>query len=482
MKQKHTIFIACLLATGLTSCEAWLSEVPFDKVAGNELYTTEQGVQEALNGLYLGMTDRSIYGGELTFGFIEALAQHYYISSDHRYEDPAAYNYSTSRSRGYFDAAWERLYGLITSANVFLEQVEANKQRYSPARYNLFRGEALALRVYFHFDLLRLFAPPCTEENKAKRAIPYYDKEMNAPADYLTVEKVTGRLLADISEAITLLAADPVLEGLATGDGFWEYRNFRLNLYAAHVLKARVLLHSGDKPGAYAIASALLGGTLPGSGESVNFMKIFPSILSVLPGFQEPVMYPEIIFGLHDVNRSRVQRDYFNTDLTAETLLLAGNARYIALFTNNDDIRGKGFVEATNQNSTHPLRAIVKYRQGTPLAADPLPYRYEILPLIRKSEVYLIAAEASDNDTDKARWLELLRLERGYLQNNTGAYASSLDQLVQEEYDREFYGEGQYFYFLKRNGKTTIPDQLNKNVTIGSFTLPVPDKETYNRQ
>ena len=330
--------IAMLLLVTLASCEEWLAEVPFDKVPGDELYATEQGVQEALNGLYLGMLDRSIYGGELTFGLVEALVQHYYIPVDHHYDTPAAYNFSNSKSASYISAIWSKLYKLIAACNVFLEQVELNKEKYSAAHYKLFRGEAIALRAYLHFDLFRLFTPAYTENTKTQQAITYYITEVNAPGDYASAEEVVTYLLKDIDEAITLLAADPLLDGLSTGESFWDYRNFRLNIYAVQVLKARVLLSTGDKPGAHAIASSLL--------LNQDFLNTFPFVGSLMTGFQDPVGYTEVIFGMYDVNRDNIQKDYFSVDLSATNILLAGDARYMTLFTNNNDRRAKIFQDA----------------------------------------------------------------------------------------------------------------------------------------
>jgi hypothetical protein len=485
MKHIKYIITLCGLAALLSSCNSWLSETPFDKVPARELYTTEQGAREALNGLYMGMLNRSIHGGELTFGIPEALVQHYYIPAGHKYEDVAAYKYSSPAVKGYVSSIWNAAYKLIADCNVFLAQIEAHKGNYPVARYKLLRGEALALRTYLHFDLFRFFAPPYTDANKARRAIPYYDREMNAPADYMTVEQIVVTLQADLDEALALLAGDPVLDGtaLSTGDSFWDYRNFRLNLYAAWILKARVCLHAGDKGMAYGIASALLEGKMPGSGKSVNFMQAFPSVLDVTPGARDAVPFVEVVFGMHDVNRRNAQQRYFSVDLTDTDILLVSSRRLNDLFNTNEDTRRDAFIDDPAHGGSVPLKAITKFQTGTldNPAVERYPYRYEIIPLIKKSELYLIAAEASANDVDKNRWLHDLRLTRGYLQGNTGAFAGALDRLLQQEYDREFYAEGQYFHFLKRNGMTTVIDQALQPVTV-DLVFPVPDDETYNRQ
>ena len=46
--------------------------------------------------------------------------------------------------------------------------------------------------------------------------------------------------------------------------------------------------------------------------------------------------------------------------------------------------------------------------------------------------------------------------------------------------EKEFYGEGQYYYFLKRNGKTSVsgPNGSKKP----NYVIPLPESETNNRR
>lgn len=108
-------------------------------------------------------------------------------------------------------------------------------------------------------------------------------------------------------------------------------------------------------------------------------------------------------------------------------------------------------------------------------------FRNELIPLIRKGELFLIAAEASPNDTEKEHWLEALIINRGGYQ--LGDVTGDLDAYIDLEYNRELYAEGQYFYYLKRNGVTSLmkQDATTKNVSAGYFVLPIPDAESDNR-
>lgn len=490
MRQFKNIVIVFILAGLFFSCNDWLDQKPYDKVSGDELYSTEAGVQEVLNGLYLGLLNRKLYGGELTVGLLEALSMHYSIPDDHKYESPVSFEYNTDYSKSYFSSIWKGMYKLIAECNVFLAQTEQHQANYNAEHYRLYQGEAIALRTFLHFDLLRMFGPAYTEENKNKRAIPYYDREVENPLPYMTVEEITVRLLADIDKAITLLAKDPVYENegmFSQGATFWDFRNFRFNIYAAYALKARICLHAGDKSATYAITSALLQGKNP-SGEGNNFMTVFPSVLSLSNNFRDPVFFSEVIFGMHDVNRTEVHRNYFSTELDITKVAAVSDTRNGELFPLTD-LRGNCFSLAEELSENTTLQSISKYQVKSLEATDNMPYRYQIIPLIKKGEIFLMAAESSNNDTDKQHWLSELRLTRGYDQDNI---SGDLNNLLREEWEREFYAEGQFFYFLKRNGLTELVTQgvsgtgnsaeaQTKNVSLAYYVFPIPEEETNNR-
>lgn len=488
MKQFIHVIVLLFFAGLISSCNDWLNKTPYDKIPGDELYATESGVEEALNGLYLGLAERSLYGGELTVGMIEALVEHYAVPDNHRYKDLVDNAYGTDASKTYFSSIWSGMYRQIANCNVFLEQIAAHQENYNPESYRLFRGEALALRTFLHFDLYRLFAPAYTEEDKTKRAIPYYDKETDNPTPYLTGEEIMTRLLEDVDEAVALLDKDPVLN-LNTlsfqADGekavYWQYRHFRFNVYAVQVLKARMYLYMGDKPAAYAIASALLNGQNPDGGTN-NFNTAFPSIMEMSSNYRDALCFSEVIFGIHDIDRESMYRRYFSLDLSTESILLAGEKWRTEKYGSNMlDMRYRGFGDAADKSETETMLAVLKYQKKSLVSGDPYTFRNELIPLIRKGELFLIAAEASPNDTEKEHWLEALIINRGGYQ--LGDVTGDLDAYIDLEYNRELYAEGQYFYYLKRNGVTSLmkQDATTKNVSAGYFVLPVPDAESDNR-
>ena len=55
---------------------------------------------------------------------------------------------------------------------MILEQIDARQDVFEPGMYEIIKGEALAMRAYCPFDLLRLFGPMPTRTSTGK-ILPY---------------------------------------------------------------------------------------------------------------------------------------------------------------------------------------------------------------------------------------------------------------------------------------------------------------------
>ena len=100
--------------------------------------------------------------------------------------------------------------------------------------------------------------------------------------------------------------------------------------------------------------------------------------------------------------------------------------------------------------------------------------------MIRMSEMFFIVAETTD-DMDEAREvLNRLRRNRGQIPFEENEQID-VKSVVAEEYIREFFGEGQLFYYYKRVNASSIPAG-NGGAAIAmdaaKYCLPVPRSET----
>ena len=85
MKKLYTIslLVLCLVAAG---CSDWLDVAPSNQVNEEELFSTGDGYRHALNGVYLDLGTSTLYGQNLSWGFLDLLAQYYSSSSLNREE------------------------------------------------------------------------------------------------------------------------------------------------------------------------------------------------------------------------------------------------------------------------------------------------------------------------------------------------------------------------------------------------------------
>jgi hypothetical protein len=464
-----------------------LDNAPYDKVEATRLYATETGAQKALNGLYLSLLDRNLYGTSI-FITLDILSQLYYVPDDHSFEELRDYKSGSLNPR--LESIWKKAYLLIAECNIFLDEIKKNEANYTPENYKLYQGEALALRTFLHFDLFRLFGPLQTSDSAvmAKEYIPYYDLYTTTPAPYQTGAGLMDKLFKDLNEAIALLEADPILtDGIGwEREDFWGYRNFRMNIFAAQALKARMHLHAADKTNAYLVATALLSDRDPGTGKANNFSTVITKPEPVTNSLWEPMLFSEFLFGMHDLRRDGVHRGYFSTDLTDGNILLGASSYLSALFNEQEDMRAAAWVPI-DRGGNVSVRSFLKYRVVELDDNSPGdPYRYQIQPLIRAGELFLIAAEAASTDAERRQWLEALRERRGFQQQNTSQITDvGLPELLRKENLREFYGEGQYYYYLKRNNVRSIAS----NTSVGNFSMQdsyyrfaIPDVEENNRK
>ena len=99
-----------------------------------------------------------------------------------------------------------------------------------------------------------------------------------------------------------------------------------------------------------------------------------------------------------------------------------------------------------------------------------------MIPLLRLGEMYLIAAESQSNSlANGVSYINTLR------KNNLQTLTTTL---LQYEYIREVYGEGQLFFMYKRMYSSIIRSNSATNNPAPSnavFVVPLPDTETENR-
>ena len=473
----------CTLTLG-TSCTDWLDEQPNDKQSEEQQFATKPGFYAAVNGVYDRMSGNSLYGQNLSYEMIDVLGQRYEVNKT---DEGSYYNYLRSLSNwdysnetvmSVLSSIWGEAYQTIMNINVVLKNLEEKGDILPVKEYKMLKGEMLAARAMIHFDLLRLFGP-IYAKNPEGRGIPYNQSTKTSILPILSAQEVLNdEILIDLLDAQELLLeSDPVLtEGPRaeydgdTMDNSQRYRQLRLNYYATTLLVARAYLWAGDFANAATEARKIT--------DDEKVKQFFPHVDAgtLLANNIDPdrMFSTECLFGYYNKNRGLIYEDRFNGE-TAGKSLLAPRAGYI---------NGKLFT-----NETQDYRYMSQYANGLTLEGESTMYMIKhkeikdqnrddvvsdtnddeaflqaskfhgtFCSLIKVSEAYYILAEAlgtptSDiyNSADAWSYLSYIRQQRG-ASTTTGNDAAFTD-LLTKEYIREFTGEGQVFFYFKRNNK-----------------------------
>ncbi|HEX2209856.1 MAG TPA: RagB/SusD family nutrient uptake outer membrane protein [Longimicrobium sp.] len=236
--------LAVLGALALTgACENELTEVPYSFVAPENFYRNADDALAALAGAYdgfqadvdaLGIDDTEYYG------------RHFWMLVDYPTETMTlrlgATNertmpdvYTVTPSHNYIIGVWQSAFHAVNRANAVIDNVPGIQNMDATLRSRIV-GEALFLRAYHYFNLVRLFG-----------GVPLYLEETKSLADIqrprASPEETYQAIIADLEAAVPVLPAS--YSGRDVG---------RVTSGAARALLAKVYLQYGAVGGGGAAA------------------------------------------------------------------------------------------------------------------------------------------------------------------------------------------------------------------------------------
>lgn len=212
----------CLLGSFLfVSCSDELEKEPETNYAESQVFTTEEGVETAINGIYLAMSSGA-YHGSAFHGLVAPVSGKFY-SQQGSSED--ATRLETSPSNIWLVRMWPQMYSAINNANILIANLEGQNQGLSNKETAL--GNAYFARAVVYFDLVRFFgAVPL-------RTTPVNDDELYLPRT--PVDEVYAQIINDFKKAEELLPENSAYEG-------------RPKKYAANAFLAKVYLTRASGP------------------------------------------------------------------------------------------------------------------------------------------------------------------------------------------------------------------------------------------
>ena len=481
--------IVLLLLFVLTaSCNDWLEITPKSQISKEKLYSDEIGFQNALNGIYQGASVSDLYGKNLTWGMLTAISQTYNPESLQEAESYfSEYTYDNEYTKPIVTAVWEGLYKLIANCNLLLNEIsDASPSLFTldTVSKNVITGEALALRAFFHFDIIRLYAPaPVTEDETP--LIPYQAEWPSEIKTNLGVTAALEEVIKDLLLAKDYLALcdtsfnksamssfDARFNGNfwpAQGGTFMNYRGMRMNYCAVLGMLARVYLYKGDKERAYQYAWEFYNKFVFGKKWfKYNAPYDFTDDLT----YRCKKHLSDCLFAFYTFDLLDNYADY--TVYWGDPMMIQGVDE---IFENDGDDYRKNYLLEKKEDWETTYTSL-KYRRVNSFSIDSGEGR--VLPNLRMSEIYYILIECL-YEKEQAKAFELLqelRRARGCKRIVSSALGiSDLQDILINDARREFIGEGQLFFMYKRLNKSILSVGAAVNPSNKVFVFGIPDSQ-----
>lgn len=444
-----------ILAASLSSCvNDWLDVTPSDGTDADAALTSSSDLAAARTGMYKALKGNSslvdYYGMQFfVYGDVHAGDDYQYNNIggsnrasfyyDMNYQTASEFTSSTSSS----NVAWKSPYIVIGRANRIIAAAEGgalSDAAEAKATIDQYAAEAKVLRALAHFDLVRIYGKPYTEDQGASLGVPLVTEvlESNAKPARSTVAEVYTQVVKDLTEAISSNA-------LAT-----ETEPGYVSVWGAKAILSRVYLNMGDYANALSVAEDII----KNSGAALWTRDQYFKAWDASTPNESEFLFRLNVAGSTDNNDlngigNLQQRDGYKE--------MVATKKFVDMLTSDPkDVRNDMFLPATaaKEVATYGTNKVFlnKLRgQGGNLR------NVTIVPIIRLSEVYLTAAECAFRKNDKTKAVEYLN---DLVKNRTTTEASlaTVDNITLEriliERRKELIGEGQRYFDALRNNET----------------------------
>lgn len=451
------------------SCANIVDEVnPTHILDKSNAFRTIENYEAALNGAYAQLR------GVATYGRNQSVIPD--MMSDNLKESPENLPQGTRGMVDWVYAAdnaevangWLALYTVINSTNVVINGIDALTTPANQRTANRIKGQALALRAWMHFDLLKWYANNY-DRNSTDPGVPVMttvsSTNPNLRPPRASVKEVYDRIFNDLNESLRLLGdVDRAINTAA--------RRVNIDAVAVNAMLARVSLYSGQNADAVRFATAV-----------INALPL--ATRAQFPAIWRDETAAEVAWAIR-----------FNPGEGGPALEVyspAGNDRasfdaspdMVALYDRTNDIRFNSYMAAGfSTRAPRPANRFIPIKYlGKGNNRDGV----TDFKVLRTGEMYLIRAEARQRSGDAAGALQDLNTLRaariqGFVPGTeTG---TALTQAIADERRRELFMEGHRWFDLKRttriiNRQNCTPPATQCSLASGSprWTWPIPTPE-----
>jgi hypothetical protein len=449
---KYKLMLAVVLLTAMASCKKSFLELnPPTSLTPAQALGTEADLAVALRGAYSGLRNSDLFGRTVpVIGDIMADNAYQHSLNTNRYT--VYNNYTVNATDGNALGFWTAAYNVILRANNIINSPVA-----STPNVDQYKGEAYSIRALCYFTLVRYFARPYTDDPNGLGVPIVTTYDPNALPARSKISEVYALILSDLTQGYSLMT---------------KYVNSsQFSKYAARGLQAKVYLTMNDKTNAKTAALDVINNGGFTSLTTANHAAYWAN----------GAVRTDKLETLFEVSSDPVSNLAF--DALSYIYSQAGNygdlvvaQDFYATFAAGD-VR-KALYPVVPRPANPPGIAIPTVNKYPNISGD-----YSDTKVLRLSEMYLIAAEASlpGNEGDALTYVNYITSRRG-----EPAIASTGAQLFEDiinERRKELAFEGDRYMDLMRLKRDVIRSTdypaSARNIAYSNFRriLPIPQAE-----
>lgn len=419
-----------VLACMATSCgNDWLDVEPSTKVPSATAISTLSDVEYSLNGIYNVMRKTDYYSGRMIYYGDVTSDDAQSIKTGKRTYDYYVLDYTKESGP---TSHWSYSYELIQNCNIILSQIDKIELKEDEkSSFNNLKGQTLAIRGFALFELTRFFGYPYAKDKGASLGVPIVT-EISTTEDKPsrnTVAECYVQIIKDLKEGSDLMSE--------------KFNKGKMNKWAGMQLLSRAYLYSEDNAKALETAEAAITGAEKNKYHLWS-NKEYATIWGTDFAAADPgeVLFELVNLAVDGVGKENVaylcwQGGYDDYCLTSSF--------YELMQEDPDDVRNKAYTVVSKTKRAY----VAKFQPQTGEVTE-----NANIPVLRLSELYLIAAEAAvkAGNNDKAvKYLDAI-VKRANPTKTVQGKTITLDDVLMER-RKELFGEGHRMFDAIRNHK-----------------------------
>lgn len=470
MKKLSIILVAVLGIFTFSSCEDFLDMKPTNQLASSEAIKTAADAQVFMNGIMTRLSSSNLYGLNL-FLYADAKGGDLTIFSQGRGSD-GLYSFNHNPNSGSYSGFWTTSYNTILQLNNLIDNIAKLEAEGASEDFGDMKGQALTIRALVYFNLVKIYGLPYTQYSPTQSlGVPKVLEVLDASAlpGRATVAENYEHIIADLNEG-----AKTITKTVSTStNGYPTY-------WANRAIAARVYEAKGDHTNALAAAKEVIDSKKYSLYSNEDWVDSWSEQFGDESIFELQMLVNENALTTGSIGAYYSRIHHYSSKVGG--YFAASDYWLERMSEDPEDIRWGVMAYDENSESYDKkefagkgdrLGCSYKYFGGVDMPGDGKDDCAACnVKVVRLSEMYLIAAEASlalGKADDAAEYLNAIRKRSPNLEPATASTVTV--EMILNEKSKEFFQEGVRYWDRLRHGEV-----IEFNDEIMGIDCPHRDK------